>query len=220
MVLSGNAIEHGLLTLGAMKARVPLAPISVPCSLMSPGHEKLKHVVQVTRPGMIYVDNAELFAGAIADIDMTGIELVVCEAKSGGADKVPDGALTYETLCLTPVDRDAIAASMAQITHDTVGKYLFTSGSTGMPKGVLQTHGMMCAVVAGQEARRDEELDPDEVPQTLEWMPWNHISAGNISFNAVLKNAGTLYLDAGKPIPGMFDQTIANLREVSPQVFG
>ncbi len=220
MVLSGNAIEHGVLMLGAMKARVPVAPISVPYSLMSPGHEKLKHVVKVTRPAMIYVDNAELFAGAIADIDMDGIELVVCEAKSGGADKVPAAALTYESLCATPVDADAVAASMAQITHDTVGKYLFTSGSTGMPKGVLQTQGMMCAVVAGQEALRDEEPDPDDIPETLEWMPWNHISAGNISFNNVLNNAGTLYLDAGKPIPGMFEQTIANLREVSPQVFG
>ena len=220
MVLSGNAIEHGVLMLGAMKARVPVAPISVPYSLMSPGHEKLKHVVAVAKPKMIYVDNSELFAGAIADIDMDGIELVVCEAKSGGADKVPTGALTYESMCATPVDADAVAASMDQITHDTVGKYLFTSGSTGMPKGVLQTQGMMCAVVAGQEALRDDEPDPDEIPQTLEWMPWNHISAGNISFNNVLINAGTLYLDAGKPIPGMFDQTIANLREISPQVFG
>jgi feruloyl-CoA synthase len=220
MILSGNAIEHGVLMLGAMKARVPVAPISVPYSLMSPGHEKLRHVVKVARPAMIYVDNAELYAGAIADIDMTGIELVVCEAKSGGADNVPKGAQTYELLCLSPVDREAVQASMDQIDHDTVGKYLFTSGSTGMPKGVLQTQGMMCAVVAGQEALRDEEPDPDEVPETLEWMPWNHISAGNISFNNVLNNAGTLYLDAGKPIPGMFDQTIANLREVSPQVFG
>lgn len=220
MVLSGNAIEHGVLMLGAMKALVPVAPISVPYSLMSPGHEKLKHVVAVAKPKMIYVDNADLFAGAIADIDMDGIELVVCEAKSGGADKVPAGALTYEGLCATAIDAAAVKASMAKITHETVGKYLFTSGSTGMPKGVLQTHGMMCAVVAGQDALRDEPVDPDEVPETLEWMPWNHISAGNISFNNVLKNAGTLYLDAGKPIPGMFDQTIANLREVSPQVFG
>ncbi|GAA6155462.1 AMP-binding protein [Pyruvatibacter sp. HU-CL02332] len=220
MVLSGNAIEHGVLMLGAMKARVPVAPISVPYSLMSPGHEKLKHVVAVAKPKMIYVDNAELFAGAIADIDMDGIELVVCEAKSGGADKVPAGAITYEGLCATAIDAAAVKASMDKITHETVGKYLFTSGSTGMPKGVLQTHGMMCAVVAGQDALRDEPVDPDDVPETLEWMPWNHISAGNISFNNVLKNAGTLYLDAGKPIPGMFDQTIANLREVSPQVFG
>ena len=220
MVLSGNSIEHAVLMLGAMKARVPVAPISVPYSLMSPGHEKLRHVVKVAKPAMIFVDNAELYAGAIADIDMAGITLVVCEAKSGGPDKVPADAVIYETLCLSPVDRDAVIANMEQITHETVGKYLFTSGSTGMPKGLLQTHGMMCAVVAGQEALRDEEVDPDEVPETLEWMPWNHISAGNISFNNVLHNAGTLYLDAGKPIPGMFDQTIANLREVSPQVFG
>ena len=218
MVLSGNSIEHGVLMLGAMKARVPVAPVSVPYSLMSPGHEKLRHVVEVARPRMLFVDNAPLFAAALADINMTGIELVVCRAKSGGA--VPDGAITYQDLCDTPVDRTAVRASMDRITHDTVGKYLFTSGSTGMPKGVIQTQGMMCAVVAGQEALRDDEPDPDEVPETLEWMPWNHISAGNISFNNVLNQMGTLYLDAGKPIPGLFEQTIANLREVSPMVFG
>lgn len=218
MVLSGNSIEHGVLMLGAMKARVPVAPVSVPYSLMSPGHEKLRHVVEVAKPKMIFVDNAPLFAGAIADIGMDGIELAVCRAKSGG--EVPQGAVTYQELCETPVDAVAVRASMDAITHDTVGKYLFTSGSTGMPKGVLQTHGMMCAVVAGQEALRDDEPDPEEIPETLEWMPWNHISAGNISFNNVLNQMGTLYLDAGKPIPGMFDQTIANLREVSPMVFG
>lgn len=221
MVLSGNAIEHGVLMLGAMKARVPIAPISVPYSLMSPGHEKLKHVVKVARPAIIYVDNAPLFAGALADIDMSDIQLLVCEAKSGGADNLPADALTYESLCETQIDAEAVAASVAQITHETVGKYLFTSGSTGMPKGVLQTQGMMCAQAAGQLALQDDEqANPDEVVETLEWMPWNHISAGNISFNNVLNNGGTLYLDAGKPIPGMFDQTIANLREVSPQVFG
>ena len=109
---------------------------------------------------------------------------------------------------------------MEKIGHDTVAKYLFTSGSTGMPKGVIQTHRMMMAQIAAGEALRTEEPDPSEIPQSLEWMPWNHISAGNISFNGNMSSGGTVYLDAGKPIPGMFEQTIANLREVSPRVFG
>ena len=113
-----------------------------------------------------------------------------------------------------------VAQAMDRIDHDTVAKYLFTSGSTGMPKGVIQTHGMMCAVVAATEALRTEQTDPNEIPQSLEWMPWNHISAGNIGFNGNLNAGGTIYLDAGKPLPGMFEETIRNLREISPLVFG
>ena len=109
---------------------------------------------------------------------------------------------------------------MDAIGHETVAKYLFTSGSTGMPKGVIQTQGMMCAVIAGQESLRAEEKDPNEIPESLEWMPWNHISAGNIGFNGNLNSGGTIYLDNGKPIPGMFDETIRNLREIAPLVFG
>jgi len=89
-----------------------------------------------------------------------------------------------------------------------------------MPKGVIQTHGMMCAVIAGQEGLRDDPADTGEIPQSLDWMPWNHISAGNITFNNALNNGGTIYLDAGKPLPGLFDETIRNLREVTPLVFG
>ncbi len=89
-----------------------------------------------------------------------------------------------------------------------------------MPKGVVQTHGMMCAVIAAQEALRTEPQNPDEIPQSLEWMPWNHISAGNIGFNNQINAGGTIYLDAGKPLPGMFDETIRNLRDITPLGIG
>lgn len=111
-------------------------------------------------------------------------------------------------------------AARDRIGHATVAKYLFTSGSTGMPKGVPQTHGMFAGVIAGTEALRDEPPEPDVVPQSLEWMPWSHISAGNIGFNGVLWAGGTLHLDEGKPIPGMFETTIKNLSEISPMGFG
>jgi feruloyl-CoA synthase len=133
---------------------------------------------------------------------------------------VPDRATTpYEDLLKTNVS-PAVAESLNKVDHDTVAKFLFTSGSTGMPKGVIQTHRMMCAVVAAQEALRSEESDPSEVPETLEWMPWNHISAGNITFNNAVNAGGTIYLDAGKPLPGMFDETIRNLRDIKPLGFG
>lgn len=211
MILSGNSIAHAVMTLGAMKAGVPVAPVSVPYSLMSSDFAKLRHVVALTQPKMIFADNGDLFAKALAAVG-DGAEIVT---QSGSVS----GATSYDDLVSTAPD-DAVRASMEKIGHDTVAKYLFTSGSTGMPKGVVQTHRMMMAQVAAGEALRSEEPDPNEIPQSLEWMPWNHISAGNIGFNGNMSSGGTVHLDAGKPVPGMFDQTIANLREVSPRVFG
>lgn len=211
MILSGNSIAHAVMALGAMKAGVPVAPVSVPYSLMSSDFAKLRHVVALTQPKMIFADHGDLFARALAAVG-EGAEIVT---QTGSVS----GATSYDDLVST-APSDSVRASMEKIGHDTVAKYLFTSGSTGMPKGVIQTHRMMMAQIAAGEALRTEEPDPSEIPQSLEWMPWNHISAGNISFNGNMSSGGTVYLDAGKPIPGMFEQTIANLREVSPRVFG
>ena len=213
MVLSGNSIAHAAMMLGAMKARVPVAPVSVAYSLMSADHSKLRHVFEVTRPKMIFAEQGPLYARALAALPLDGVEVVT-------VTPIPDRPTTpFDDLLRVNVG-PAVAESMDRIDHGTVAKYLFTSGSTGMPKGVIQTHGMMCAVVAAQEALRTEEQDPDEIPQSLEWMPWNHISAGNIGFNNNLRAGGTVHLDAGKPIPGMFEETIRNLREIAPLGFG
>lgn len=213
MILSGNSIRHAVMMLGAMKARVPLAPVSVAYSLMSGDHSKLRHVFKLAGPRMVFAEQGPFYARALAALAQDGVEFVT-------AMPVPDRETSaYDDLLKTAVG-PAVAASMAKVGHDTVAKYLFTSGSTGMPKGVIQTQRMMVASIAAQEALRSDEPDPDEVPQSLEWMPWNHISAGNISFNGVMNAGGTIYLDAGKPLPGMFDETIRNLREVSPLTFG
>lgn len=211
MVLSSNSIAHAVMALGAMKAGVPVAPVSVPYSLMSSDFSKLRHVVALTRPKMIFADHGDLYAKALAAVG-EGAEIVT---QTGSVA----GATSYDEILKTNTSPD-VRAAMEKIGHDTVAKYLFTSGSTGMPKGVIQTHRMMMAQIAAAEALRSEEPDPNEIPQSLEWMPWNHISAGNIGFNGNMNAGGTVYLDAGKPIPGMFDQTIKNLREVSPRVFG
>ncbi len=213
MVLSGNSIRHAVMMLGAMKARVPIAPVSVAYSLMSGDHSKLKHVFETAAPKLIFAEQGPLYARALAALPLDGVEVVT-------AIPIPDRKTTnYDDLLKTNAG-PAVPKSVEAIDHGTVAKYLFTSGSTGMPKGVIQTHGMMCAVIAGQTALRTEEADPDEIPQSLEWMPWNHISAGNIGFNNNLNAGGTVYLDAGKPLPGMFEETIRNLREISPLGFG
>jgi feruloyl-CoA synthase len=213
MVLSGNSIPHAVMMLGAMKARVPIAPVSVAYSLMSSDHSKLKHVFEITRPKIIFAEQGPVYARALAALPLDGVDVVTVMP-------IPDRQTTaYDDLVKTNVSND-VAASVDKVNHDTVAKYLFTSGSTGMPKGVIQTHGMMCATIAASEGLRVEDPDPNEIPQSLEWMPWNHISAGNIGFNGNINAGGTVHLDMGKPIPGMFDETIRNLREISPLVFG
>jgi len=213
MILSGNSILHATMMLGAMLAGVPVAPVSVAYSLMSTDHAKLKHVFGIASPKMIFVDQGPIFAGALAALPLDGVEVV-------SALPIADRPTTaYDDLIRTNPGPD-VAKSLEKISHDTTAKYLFTSGSTGMPKGAVQTHGMMCAVIAAQEALRTEAPNPDEIPQSLEWMPWNHISAGNIGFNGALNAGGTIYLDAGKPLPGLFDETIRNLRDITPLGIG
>jgi len=213
MILSGNSIVHATMTLGAMLAGVPIAPVSVAYSLMSGDHSKLKHVFAITTPKMIFADNGPMFARALNALPLDGVEVVTVAP-------IPDRKTTsYDDLIRTNAGPD-VAKALDKITHDTTAKYLFTSGSTGMPKGVIQTHRMMCAVIAATEALRTEQPDPNEIPQSLEWMPWNHISAGNIGFNGQINAGGTIYLDAGKPVPGLFDETIRNLRDIVPLGIG
>jgi len=213
MILSGNSIRHAVMMLGALKARVPVAPVSVAYSLMSGDHSKLRHVFETAKPKMIYAEQGPIYARALGALALDGVEIVTVMPIEGRATTAYDDLLNTNA-------GPAVAASLEKIDHGTVAKYLFTSGSTGMPKGVIQTHGMMVAVIAATEALRTEEADPNEIPQSLEWMPWNHISAGNIGFNGVMNAGGTVHLDAGKPLPGMFEETIRNLREIAPLGFG
>ncbi|HEY2751425.1 AMP-binding protein [Phenylobacterium sp.] len=213
MVLSANSVEHALVMLGCYEAGTPVAPISPAYSLISSDHAKLKHCFSTVRPKVVFAQNSEMFARAFEtlrglDPDLTFVTV------DGGAGTIALSELTSTT------PTGAVAEALEGVGHQTVAKYLFTSGSTGLPKGVPQTHGMFAGVIAGQEGLRGEEVDPDVVPQSLEWMPWSHISAGNIGFNGVLWAGGTVYLDEGKPLPGLFETTIKNLYEVSPMVFG
>jgi len=214
MVLSSNSIEHALLMLGCYTAGVPIAPISPAYSLISSDHAKLKHCFCMVRPKVVFAQNAEMFARAFATLRTLDPDLIAVSVNGG------EGSLAFsEVIGTSPTPQ--IASILDTVGHETTAKYLFTSGSTGMPKAVPQTHGMFAGVIAGQEGLRSEEdVDPDLVPEALEWMPWSHISAGNIGFNGVLWSGGILHLDEGKPIAGMFETTIKNLYEVSPIVFG
>lgn len=213
MVLSANSVEHALVMLGCYTAGVPVAPISPAYSLISSDHAKLKHCFATVRPKVVFAQSSEMFARAFETLRALDPTLAFVTV-DGGNGTIPLSELASTT------PGEAVEAAREALHHGTVAKYLFTSGSTGMPKGVPQTHGMFAGVIAGQEGLRDEAPDPDNPPQALDWMPWSHISAGNIAFNGNLWAGGTLHLDEGKPIPGMFETTIKNLYEVSPWVFG
>jgi len=212
MILSGNSIEHALMTLGAYAAGVPAAPISPAYSLISTDHAKLRHCFEKVAPRVVFAQSGAMFAKALETLKALDPTLVVVTADRS------EGTVAFADVAATPPTA-AVAAARETLGPSTVAKYLFTSGSTGLPKAVPQTHGMMAGVIAGQEGLRTD-TPTDEIPQSLEWMPWSHISAGNIGFNAVIWAGGTLHIDEGKPLPGMFETTIKNLYEVSPIVFG
>ena len=217
MILSSNSIEFALLTMAAMQARAPVAPVSPAYSVMSQDHAKLKYVFDLIKPGLVFVQNGEIYARALASLDLGNPD-------SGGVllvhvDKPPPRtqSLPWSELVAAKAT-DAVAQSIALIEPKTVGKFLFTSGSTGLPKAVINTQEMMCANVAMMSMARVRK--PGEpAPVMLDWLPWNHTMGGNATLQGNLNEGGTTWIDDGKPLPGLFEETLRNLREISPTSF-
>ena len=209
-ILSGNSIEHGLMTVAAMQARLPAAPISPAYSLMSQDYSELKYIFELIRPGVVMVQDGPTFDKALAALDLEGVTLVHVARPPTG--RVSRGFAELAATRVTP----AVEASIAKITPQTVGKLLFTSGSTGRPKAVINTQLMMCANAAQVMQARD---DWPSYSIYLDWMPWSHTMAGNALFNPVLVQGSALYIDDGRPLPGQFGETIRNLHEISPTYY-
>ena len=211
LILADNGIDHGLMALGAMHVGVPVVPVSTPYARMSQDYGKLRYIFDLIKPGMIYVDEADRYAKALETIGATSIEVVASRGSLGEKRVTPFSTLT--DVRPTP----AVDAAFAKVGPDTVAKILFTSGSTGMPKGVINTQRMMCAnQESAAAAWRFLEARP---PVIVDWLPWNHTFGANHNFNMMLRNGGTLYIDEGKPVPALIGKTIANLRDVSPTVY-
>jgi feruloyl-CoA synthase len=211
-ILSGNSIEHALMTMASMQARFPAAPVSPAYSLMSHDHQKLKYLFDLIKPAVVMVQDGPTFEKALHALPLDGVTVIHVARPCEGFKSI-----AFSDLAATPVT-NGVADSLAKITPDTVGKLLFTSGSTGMPKAVINTQAMMCANAAMMMQVRPRNPN-GPVATYLDWMPWNHTMGGNALFNPVLIDGGTLYIDDGRPMPGMIEETLKNLREISPTYY-
>jgi feruloyl-CoA synthase len=211
MIMSGNGIDHALLTLAGHTAGIPVAPISVAYSLQSQDHAKLKHIAALLQPGLIYVADTAPFAKSLAALDLPDVEIVASRDAGNLAGVTPLSEMAQSSPGPT------LQRATATIGADTIAKFLFTSGSTGLPKGVINTHGML---TANQQQALQIWPWVTEQPLTLvDWLPWNHTFGANHNFNLVLRHAGTLYIDGGKPLPALVGETVRNLSEISPTIY-
>jgi feruloyl-CoA synthase len=211
VILSGNGIEHALLGLAATYVGIPFAPVSPAYSLMSSDFGKLRMIVDLLTPGMVFATDGNAFGRAIAATVPEDVELVVA------ANPPPDRKATLFADLNGEEDAAAVAAAHARVTPETIVKFLFTSGSTGTPKAVINTHRMLCSnqamIAAGLL------FVSDEPPVLLDWLPWSHTFGGNYCFNLVLTQGGSFYIDDGNPTPPGVPKTARNLREIAPTMY-
>jgi feruloyl-CoA synthase len=211
VVLSGNDIEHALLGLAATYVGIPYAPISPAYSLMSSDFGKLRMIIELLTPGLVFVNDGGPFARALHAAVPDEIELVVARNPQG------DRKTTLFSDLLGAPDDASVDAAHDAVTPDTIVKFLFTSGSTGSPKAVINTHRMLCsnqAMLASGFA-----FVTDEPPVVVDWLPWSHTFGGNHNFNMVLTCGGSLYIDEGNPTPPGVPKTVRNLREIAPTIY-
>ncbi len=209
-ILSENSLEHALLALGCMLAGVPFVPTSPPYSLVSVDYDKLKHVLKTVTPGLVFAQD-ERYAKAIAATVGEDVEVVMNSGNVTGRSTT-----SFAQLCAIPAT-DAVDHAMAATGPDTIVKFLFTSGSTKLPKAVINTNRMCCA---NQQQMSQSMPVLQEQPLVLvDWLPWNHTFGGNHNFGMVVYHGGTLYIDDGKPTPALINETLRNLREVAPTVY-
>ena len=209
-ILSENSLEHALLALGCMLAGVPFVPTSPPYSLVSVDYDKLKHVLKTVTPGLVFAQD-ERYAKAISATVGADTEVVLHDGAVAGRT-----VTSFAQLCATAAT-DAVDRASAATGPDTIVKFLFTSGSTKLPKAVINTHRMCCA--NQQQMSQSMPVLREQPLVLVDWLPWNHTFGGNHNFGMVIYHGGTLYIDDGKPTPALIGETLRNLRDVAPTVY-
>ena len=216
VILSENDLEHAQLALGCIYAGIPFCPVSPAYSTISTDYQKLRHVLETLTPGLVFASDGARYGKAIAAAVGPDIELVLTQ----GVDTRGAKATSFAQL-LGTTPTDAVDAAMQATGPDTIVKFLFTSGSTKLPKAVINTHRMWCANQQ-QMCQSMPVLDSErsgEYPVLVDWLPWNHTFGGNHNFGLTLYNGGTFYIDDGKPVPALIGETLRNLREIAPTVY-
>ena len=211
LILSENDLEHALLALGCVYAGIAYCPTSPPYSLISQDFDKLKHVVKTLTPGLVFASDAQRYSRAMLATLDPSVELLTTQGTVPGRNTTSFAAL-LATEATPEVD-----AAMAATGPDTIAKFLFTSGSTKMPKAVINTQRMWCA--NQQQMATSMPLLANGSLVLVDWLPWNHTFGGNHNFGMVVYHGGTLYIDDGKPTPALIGETLRNLREISPTVY-
>ncbi len=210
-ILSENDIEHALLALACMHVGVPYVPVSPAYSLISTDFGRLRQVMRLLTPGLVFAAHAERFAPAIEAAVSPEIELVATHRQPHGR-----ATTSFDALQMTSPTA-AVEHASAAVGPDSIAKFLLTSGSTGQPKAVINTQRMLCS---NQQMLLQTLPSLREAPPVLvDWLPWNHTAGGNHNFGLVLYNGGTLYIDDGKPVPGQIEKTVRNLRDVAPTIY-
>ena len=211
VILSENSLEHAMLALGAMYVGVPYCAVSPAYSLVSQDFDKLRHVLDTLTPGLVYAPDWQRYGRAIEAVVSKDAEVAINSVAGYAYPERVSG--TFDTLIQTRATAAADAAMLAT-GPDTIVKFLFTSGSTKLPKAVINTQRMICA--NQQQMMQSMPAVAQDPLVLVDWMPWNHTAGGNHNFYMVVHNGGTMYIDDGKPTPALLKETLRNLSEVAP----